>query len=120
MFTLEHLNTLVDTVKLAAKECEKYQNLKIDISGSDLFLYFERAINILLESYFGIYNTNLIWEYIYGNSKFDTTKELYDYLMDEHSELVCNSPLTVNQLIEKFPKDKMFKLFKQIIDEQRS
>ena len=118
MFTIEHLNTLIDTVRLASKECEKYQSLKIDISGSDLFLYFEKAINILLESYFGTYNSNLIWEYIYGNSKFDTSEELYEYLTDEHSDLVGNSPLNINQLVEKFPKDKMFKLFKQIIDER--
>lgn len=78
---------------------------------------FEPTISLLIEAYYGLENATKIWDFILGNSKFETIEELYEFVSDKYSKLVqFDSALTVSQLKQLFPDEKMFKVFEEIIN----
>lgn len=77
------------------------------------------TVCILLELYFGEYNSELIWLYAIGSdkNKFSTFNELYDYLSDPNSELVSDVASSLDELLENHSENKMFLDFKKCVDE---
>lgn len=75
------------------------------------------VISILLEQCFGEYNSELIWAYAMelDSNQIESLDELYEYLKDPYSNIVTtDSALTISQLMNIFPNEKMFKVFNEI------
>lgn len=78
------------------------------------------VISILLVQCFGEYNAELIWNYVVKSdqNKFSTVDELYEYLQDPYSKFVkTDSALTLSQLRQLFPEEKMFDDFNKYTNE---
>lgn len=112
------LQTIVDKARLA--------NEVKDDNAYVPAICLEHANNlvfILLNLYFGENNADLLWDFIFNknHNKFDNIEQLYDYLSDKYSELVNkDSALTIDQLRQLFPEDKMFEFFEKVIKEHGS
>lgn len=79
---------------------------------------FQDFINLLVLC-FGEYNTNLILRFsLQYKNYFSNIDELYDYISDSYSSLVNNnSAFTIDQLVQLFPDENMFKTFQRVIKE---
>lgn len=77
------------------------------------------TVCILLELYFGKYNSDIIWLFAINSdkNKFSTFNDLYDYLSDPNSELVSDVASSLDELLENHSENKMFLDFKKYIDE---
>lgn len=115
--TLKQLKNIIESYREAKNIHEKPDFPNIDTTLFSLNL--ERIINIMFVLYFGENNTDLIYNFILDkeDNKFETIEKLYEYLSDKYSELVRkDSALTIDQLRQLFPDDKMFEFFERTIE----
>lgn len=117
--TQRYFNLFIKSLQDAIKCAKEYNHMGICISECSLISNLQTAIEALLVVSVGQLNANLVTEYVFTpeNSKFKSNEELYAYLNDEYSNLVCDdNALTLKQLMQIFPDERMFKFFAEKID----
>jgi hypothetical protein len=73
---------------------------------------------MLVEKY-GEVGAGYILTYVWGSSenKFSTVEELWEVCKDKYTPFVTQfDPKTVDELMNEFPDEEMFKFFKKEID----
>lgn len=116
---LKHLKKLIEYINAANKNADEFKQLGFNVYETKVFGALESAINLILVLYFGEQNAELFWDFVYNseNNQFESIEELYDYLKDSYSQLVRkDSALTLDQLRELFPQEKMFEYFQEVIN----
>lgn len=112
--TLEQFKSIIRNLRAVDR---KFVSSKPEEEAQFYINLLEPPLSILIDMCFGESNASKIWDFVLGNSKFETVEELYEFISDPYSHLIkLDSALTISQLRELFPNEKMFKFFEYIIN----